>query len=76
MLIYSIFFIGGSKFLSSTTLCKLLKSFTMPNLRKLEITIDFKGNLGHFLDVITGQARLIQSHSSARFCFKSSGNLN
>ena len=48
----------------------------MPNLRKLEITIDFKGNLGHFWDVITGWAWLIQSHSLARFCFELSGNLN
>ena len=27
-------------------------------------------------ELITGRARLIRSHSSARFCFELSGNLN
>ena len=31
----------------------ILKSFTMPNLRKMEITIDFNGNVGHLWGVIT-----------------------
>ena len=35
-----------SKFSTSATLCKHLESFTMPNLRKRESTIDFNGNLG------------------------------
>ena len=42
-----------STFLSSTTLCKLLSSFTMPNLKKMNITIHFNGNLGHLCGVIT-----------------------
>ena len=33
----------------------------------------FKDN---FKDYITGRERLIRSHSSARFCFKLSGNSN
>ena len=53
MLIYSNIFIWGSKFLTSVTLYKVLKTFTMPNLRKKEIAIDFNGNLGHLLGVIT-----------------------
>ena len=43
MLIYSNIFIWGSEFLTSVTLYKFLKTFTMPNLRKKEITIDFNG---------------------------------
>ena len=35
------------------TLYTFLKTFTMPNLRKKEITIDFNGNLGHLWGVIT-----------------------
>ena len=50
---YSNIFICGSKFLTSITLCTFLKSFTMPNLRKMEITIDFNGNLGHLWGVIS-----------------------
>ena len=33
-------------------------------------------NLNDFMNVHTGGARLIQSHSLARFCFELSGNLN
>ena len=53
MLIYSNIFISGSNFLTSVTLCKFLETFTMPNLRKKEIAIDFNGNLGHLWGVIT-----------------------
>ena len=53
MLICFNMFIWGNKFLTSITLCKLLKSFTIPNLRKMEITIDFNGNLIHLCSVIT-----------------------
>ena len=40
-------------FLISTTLCKFLKCFTVPNLRKMEITIDFNGNFDHLSSVVT-----------------------
>ena len=53
MLIYSNILTRGGKFLTPATLCQFLKSFTMPNLREMEITIDFNGNLGHLWDVIT-----------------------
>ena len=53
MLIYSNIFILVNKILTSTTLPKFLKSFTIPNLRELEITIDFNGNFGYFCGVIT-----------------------
>ena len=42
--------------LTSITLCIFFKSFTMPNLRNMEITIDFNGNLGHLCGVITHQS--------------------
>ena len=29
------------------------KTFTIPNLKKREITLDFNGNLGHICGVIT-----------------------
>ena len=53
MLIYSNILIWSHKFLTSTTFYKLLKSYTMPNLRKMEIFIDFNGNLGHLCGVNT-----------------------
>ena len=37
---------------TSITLCKILKSFTMPTLRQMEITIDFNENLGNLCGVI------------------------
>ena len=55
MLIYLNIFILSNKFLTSVTLCKFIKSFTMPNLRKMELTIDFNGNMGHLWGVITHQ---------------------
>ena len=39
MLIYSIIFIWDSKLLTSTKLCKLLKSFTMPKLGKWRLLL-------------------------------------
>ena len=43
------------------TLYKFLKTFTMPNLRKKEITIDFNGNLGHLWDVINGMVNVAET---------------
>ena len=40
--------------------------------RKVPVTL---GTI-HIDEIITGQARLIRSHSSARFCFELSGNSN
>ena len=51
MLIYSDIFIY-TKFLISTTLCKLQRSFTMLNLRKMEIAIKFNGNLGYICGIV------------------------
>ena len=53
MIIYSDIFISSSMFLMFITLCQFLKSFTMPILRKMEITIDFNGKFGHLWGVIT-----------------------
>ena len=46
-------FIGITYILSSKVLCKVSRNFTIPNLRKMQITIDFNGNLGHLWGVIT-----------------------
>ena len=46
-------FICVTYILTSKALYKVSKNFTMPNLRKMQITIDFNGNLGHLWSVIT-----------------------
>ena len=53
MLICSNISFQESMFLTFTTLCQLIKKFTMLILRKLEITIDFNGKFGHLWGVIT-----------------------
>ena len=34
--------------LDNETVCKVLRNFTIPILRKIEITIDFNGHTGQF----------------------------
>ena len=41
-----------TRFLASTTMCKLLRSFTMPNLKKKEAITDFTENLISVISVV------------------------
>ena len=47
--------------------CKLLKSFTMPDLEKMEITIDFNRNLG-LLSWVAVAEWLARPHAKQKVC--------
>ena len=44
--------------------------------KSIEVSMMLMGNFENSTKLNTGQARLIRSHSSARFCFELSGNSN
>ena len=49
-------------------------SLTVHNQKVVSVTTEFNLRISHYGG--TGWVRLIRSHSSARFCFELSGNLN